>query len=167
MTKVPDILYHGTGILQLAEIIASGYIDVCADDDYDDSGIVGVSLTSDCDVAKKFAAEAKERDWQGIWNSPVEDGVVICLDGKALANMVFVSSVTWDASSAESEYRTHGRVYDPLRFVTSIDVDADALRWWTNEFAESDEHELAASLQDERLLALVGAAETERNLRTR
>jgi len=165
--KIPGYLYHGTGILQLAEIIASGYIEVGADDDFDDSGIIGFSLTSDRNVAQKFADEAKERDWQGFWNSPVNDAAVIQFDALTLGRVVSIVPVTWDGTSAEAEFRTRGRVHDPLRFVTSIDVDADALRWWTNEFAESDEHELAASLQDERLLALVGAAETERNLRTR
>ena len=142
----PDVLYHGTGVLQLAEIIASGYIEISADDDFDDSGIVGVSLTSDLDVAWKFANEAKERDWEGIWNSPVNDAVVLHLNARSLSNAVNLTSVTWDSSSIEAEYRTSDRIYAPLRFIDHISIDPASLAWWHDTLVESGELELAAAL---------------------
>lgn len=155
--RMPALLYHGTGILQIAEIIASGYIEVSAEDDYEDSAVIGVSLTSDRDVAQKFAEEAKERDWEGVWNSPVNDAAVICFDTRALENAVSLVPVTWDRSSTEVEIRTRGRIHDPLRFVSRIEADSDGIYWWMDKLAESGEPELAAALLDERLVRLLRA----------
>ncbi|NTF17376.1 hypothetical protein G6L37_02970 [Agrobacterium rubi] len=164
--RIPNRIYHGTGILQLAEIISSGYLEVCDDDDHDDSGVVGASLTTDRDVAQKFADEAKDRDWQGEWNSPVNDGVVLVFDARSLEKFVSLVSVTWDGSSAESEIRTRGRIYDPLRFLQSVEADADAIRWWIGELEECGEMELVSALRDARLAAIM-AVPPDKAMRSR
>lgn len=146
MDNLPQKLYHGTGILQLAEILHDGFMEVGASDDYDDSGICGVSLTRLHEVARKFAEEAKERDWRGEWNSPVFDGVVLRFDTVALANTVSLKSVTWDGTDSEAEVRTVGRIYDPLRFIDNISISPASLDWWIRRLSEEGDNHLVEAL---------------------
>lgn len=146
-TDLPPKLYHGTGILQLAGILHDDYIEVGDLDDYDDSGIRGVSLTRLHDIAFKFAEEAKERDWRGEWNSPVFDGVILRFDTLRLAEVVSLKSVTWDGTASEAEVRTVGRIYAPLRYIDQIQVSPTGFDWWVKKLAEEDEMHLVEALR--------------------
>jgi hypothetical protein len=150
----------GTGILQLAQILASGVLEGSAPDDHDTSGVYGFSMTADLETALKFAGEAKERDWDGQWNSPVEDGVVIELDGNALDASVGLVRVSWDGSDAEAEYRSRGDVGDAVAAIRSVTLDAESCRWWIEAMRDDGREEAAAAL--ERMpLSLLGAEHPE------
>jgi hypothetical protein len=140
-------LYHGTGILQLAEILHDDYVEVGALDDFDDSHILGVSLTRLHDIAFKFAEEAKERDWRGEWNSPVFDGAILRFDTVKLNEHVALKSVTWDGTDSEAEVRTVGRIYQPLRFIDCIWINPTSLSWWMNKLTEEEDMHLVEALR--------------------
>lgn len=139
---VASKLYHGTSIEALAGILASGTINVSEPDDYDD-GHAGVSLTLDPSIAKKFADEAKDRDWDNQWNSPVNDGVVLVFDKKDLRH--FGKMVKWDGSSSEAEFRTFGPI--PASMIKDIQLDKSSLDWWIDAFTEVGEHDHASALR--------------------
>lgn len=145
--NLPQKLFHGTGILQLAGILHDDFIEVGDIDDFDDSGIEGVSLTRLHDIAFKFAEEAKERDWRGEWNSPVVDGAILRFDTAQLLEFVALKSVIWDGTDSEAEVRTLGRIHQPLRFIDKIQIDPTGFEWWVNKLAEEGEMHLVDALR--------------------
>jgi hypothetical protein len=152
MPKIqPSILFHGTGILQLAQILAQDRMEASEPDDHDRNGFSGVSLTSDLDVALKFAGEAKDRDWDGQWRSPVEDGVVISLDVERLSLMAGFRNVTWDGSAAEAEYRTFGDIPSVRSAINRITIDVPSCRWWIDALREDGMEDEAACLEQLQL----------------
>lgn len=138
-------LYHGTSIEALAGILSSGAINASPPDDYDD-GHVGVSLTFDFDTAMKFAEEAKERDWDNQWNSPVNDSVVLAFAQNAISNTVGGKKVLWDGSNSEAEFRTFGPI--PASMITDVKVDKPSLEWWIESFEETGDDGKAAALRE-------------------
>jgi hypothetical protein len=146
MAKIPARLYHGTSIECLAGILVDVQINASQPDDYDD-GHAGVSLTSSLAMAEKFAEEAKERDWEGNWNSPVNDGVIFVLNSNAIWQDIGASRVIWDGTASEREYRTHGAIPNVIKYLVQIRLDAEALPWWINAFKEIGDIKAAIALQ--------------------
>lgn len=139
-------LYHGTNIESLSGILVSGVVNASEPDDYDDAGWAGVSLTSSIDVAIKFAQE--DRDWDGSWNSPVNDAVVLVFDAIGLKRDFELKKVTWDGSSQEKEYRTRGSIPNALRYLREIHVDPKSIEWWIETFEVCDEDAAADALRN-------------------
>lgn len=145
--KGRKVLYHGTSIEGLAGILIDDRIDPCVPDEYDEAHD-GASLTTSLAVAQKFAAESKERDWEGRWNSPVEDGVILVFDRDAVVNGVGGKEVCWDGSGTEKEFRTFGPMHDVMGCLVQVRLDEGSLPWWISAFEREGESEKAEALRN-------------------